>query len=122
MGFEAAGIPGSLCSTLGVILPSFLLVVIFTKFLKEHRDNRLVDGAFVGIRPVTLGMLLSGVWFIAEGALFVSGGEGMLGVYQGVDLPVLGMALVSFGLSLSNKVGAIQLIIAMGALGAVVFS
>ncbi|MBQ1714733.1 MAG: chromate transporter [Firmicutes bacterium] len=122
VGFEAAGIPGSLCSTLGVILPSFLLVVIFTKFLKEHRDNRLVDGAFVGIRPVTLGMLLSGVWFIAEGALFISGGEGMLGVYQGVDLPALGMALISFGLSLSNKVGAIQLIIAMGALGAVVFS
>ena len=46
---------------------------------QELRDNRLVDGAFVGIRPVTLGMLLSGVWFIAEGALFVSGGEGMLG-------------------------------------------
>ena len=123
VGFEAAGVLGSLCSTLGVVLPSLLLVMIFAKILTEHRDNQLVEGAFVGIRPVTLGMLLSGVWFIAEGALFSVSGQGeMLGVYGGVDLPVLGMALVSFGLCLSNKAGAIQLRIAMGVIGALVFS
>ncbi|MCR5181417.1 MAG: chromate transporter [Clostridia bacterium] len=123
VGFETAGVLGAACSTLGVILPSFLLVVVFTKILTENRDNRLVDGAFVGIRPVTLGMLLSGVWFIAEGALFVGTGHpDMLGVVGGVDLPVLGMALVSFGLSLWNKAGAITLIITMGVIGALVFS
>ena len=123
VGFETAGILGSLSATLGVVLPSFLLVMIFARILTEHRDNRLVDGAFVGVRPVTLGMLLSGVWFIAEGALFVgTGNPDMLGVCGGVDLPVLGMALVSFGLCLSEKVGAIQLIIAMGVICALVFS
>lgn len=121
VGFETAGVLGSACSTLGVVLPSFLLVLIFTKFLTEHRDNPLVEGAFVGIRPVTLGMLLSGVIFIAEGAL-LSTGAGELGVYQGVDLPALGMAVVSFALCLSGKVGAIQLIIAMGVIGAIAFS
>ncbi len=122
VGFEAAGILGAACSTLGVILPSFVLVVVFTRIITENRDNRLVDGAFVGIRPVTLGMLLSGVWFIAEGALFASGNGDAVGVFFGVDVPVLGMALISFALSLTENVGAIKLITVMGVIGALVLS
>ncbi|MBQ5954362.1 MAG: chromate transporter, partial [Firmicutes bacterium] len=39
VGFKAAGVGGSLCATLGVVIPSFLLVTLASSLLKKHREN-----------------------------------------------------------------------------------
>ncbi|MBR5739823.1 MAG: chromate transporter, partial [Firmicutes bacterium] len=54
VGYKAGGVAGSLVATLGVVIPSFILVLLTSSLLKKHRDNALVEGAFVGIRPVTV--------------------------------------------------------------------
>ncbi len=125
VGFKAGGVLGSLTATLGVVIPSFLLVTLTSSFLSKHRENQLVEGAFVGIRPITVGMIASGVCYIASGALFSADISGMTGIAEiigAVDPLAVALAIIAFILVYTKKIGAIQLIIGMGVLGAFIFS
>ena len=125
VGFKAGGILGSLTATLGVVIPSFILVTLTSSFLNKHRENPLVEGAFVGIRPITVGMIASGVIYIASGALFngdISGMSAVSEIISAVDPLALILAVIAFILVYTKKLGAIQLIIGMGVLGAFIFS
>ena len=57
VGYTVAGIPGGVVATLGLVLPSFLVILIVAAFLKAFRTNRYVDNAFYGIRPASVGMI-----------------------------------------------------------------
>ena len=57
VGYSVAGIPGGIVATLGLVLPSFLIILIVASFLKAFRSNRYVERAFYGIRPASVGMI-----------------------------------------------------------------
>lgn len=57
VGYEVGGILGSLCATLGVILPGIILVLIITAMLARFRGSRYVQGAFYGLRPASIGLI-----------------------------------------------------------------
>lgn len=125
VGYKAGGIAGSLVATLGVVIPSVLLVVLTSGFLKRHRDNYLVEGAFTGIRPITVGMIAAGVCYVASGAIFNGDITGMTEISEilGAADPIACiMALIACVLVYTKKLGAIQLIIGMGVIGAFIFS
>ena len=61
-GFNAAGIPGAVIATLGLITPSIIIILIVAKILAKFRENKFVNYAFYGIRPAVAGMILS-AWF-----------------------------------------------------------
>ena len=125
VGYKVGGILGSLIATLGVVIPSVLLVVLTSGFLKKHRDNPLVEGAFVGIRPITVGMIAAGVCYVASGAIFsqdVSQLTGLGEILGSLDPIACIMALITCVLVYTKKLGAIQLIIGMGVIGAFIFS
>lgn len=56
-GFTAAGIPGAIVATLGLITPSVIIILIIARFLKAFRDNKHVDGAFYGLRPCSVALI-----------------------------------------------------------------
>ncbi len=57
VGHTVAGLPGGLVATLGLVLPSFLIILVIATFLKAYRDNRYVERVFYGIRPASVGMI-----------------------------------------------------------------
>lgn len=57
VGYEAAGIFGSLCATLGVILPEFIIVSIVARMIQKFKDSKFVQGAMNGIRPAVMGLI-----------------------------------------------------------------
>lgn len=69
VGFNFAGIPGALVSTFGVCLPAFLLMMIVFRFIERFNDSRGIQGAFVGIRPVTVGLIAAAVIYVSETVL-----------------------------------------------------
>lgn len=69
VGLEVAGMPGAVIATVGVCLPCLIIMLIVMKLLEKFKGNPLVEGAFTGIRPVTIGLILAAVIFIAEGVL-----------------------------------------------------
>lgn len=56
-GYTAFGIFGGIVATLGLVLPSFIIILIVSKFLDKFGDNFNVKAAFYGIRPVVTGLI-----------------------------------------------------------------
>ena len=57
VGYTVAGIPGGIVATLGLILPSFLIILAVAAFLKAFRTNKYVERVFYGIRPASVAMI-----------------------------------------------------------------
>ncbi|KYH35389.1 putative chromate transport protein [Clostridium tepidiprofundi DSM 19306] len=68
VGFKTLGIPGSLAATLGVSLPSIIIMLIFCKFFFKFKDNKLVEDAFTGLRPATIGLIAAAAVLVAKNA------------------------------------------------------
>jgi len=58
VGYKVCGFPGALASTLGVILPSFLVILVIATVLREFQDYKAVKYAFFGIRAGVLALIL----------------------------------------------------------------
>ncbi len=50
---------GAIITTLVVVLPSFVLVLSASHFIRRHRDSAIIKGAFAGLRPVVVGLIAS---------------------------------------------------------------
>lgn len=59
VGFETAGILGSLCATVGLVMPSVILIILVSKVLAKFRTNTYVEAAFYGLRPASVAMVAS---------------------------------------------------------------
>jgi chromate transporter len=73
VGAKTAGILGASSATLGVSLPSFILIVIIAHFFIQFKESAVVESILKGIRPVTIGMVASAVIFLAGTSIFKSG-------------------------------------------------
>lgn len=51
------GVMGSLIATLAVVLPSFILMLIISKFLMKYKNHPSVENTFMGLRPAVVGLL-----------------------------------------------------------------
>ncbi len=69
VGFDYAGLAGAGVATLGVCLPAFLLMLIVMRFIERFNGSRGIQGAFAGIRPVTVGMIAAAALFVSEGII-----------------------------------------------------
>ncbi len=61
IGYRVAGVPGSAAATLGVVLPSFCIILVIAFFLRHVMDNRFVQYAFFGIRAGVLALIVRAV-------------------------------------------------------------
>ena len=59
VGAELAGLPGAFCATLGVVLPSFLIILLVARFYAAFRSSAIVSGAMGGLRPAVVAMIAS---------------------------------------------------------------
>ncbi len=57
VGRKTAGPVGSLVATLGITLPSFLIILILSYFLEQVGANPRLEGALMGIRAGVCGLI-----------------------------------------------------------------
>ena len=57
-GFQTAGVLGGLVATFGLILPSLIIVIRVSKFLKKCGNNPLLNDVMLSIRPVVMALIL----------------------------------------------------------------
>ena len=58
-GGVAAGVLGAVVATFAVCLPALTVMLLITKFFLRLHNNRIVEGAMRGMRPVVIGMIAS---------------------------------------------------------------
>lgn len=61
IGYNVAGIPGAFCATMGVVLPSFVIIYLISIFLQHFANLDIVRYAFVGIRAGVLALIIKAV-------------------------------------------------------------
>ncbi len=62
VGYRTAGVLGSLMATLGVVIPSFVVILLVTGVLKQFYHLKAVTYAFQGIRAGVLALILKALW------------------------------------------------------------
>lgn len=61
VGYETGGLLGAFLSTLGVVLPSFIVILLVAKFYVKFRKSNVVNGCMDGLRPAVIGLIGSSV-------------------------------------------------------------
>ena len=104
VGAELAGLPGAFCATLGVVLPSFLVIYAVSFVLRQFSDLAVVQYAFNGIRAGVLALLLKALLSMyrqsPKGAVSyaVMAGAFVLTAFCGMDAVLVILASATVGL------------------------
>ena len=112
IGYEVAGIFGSVVATVAVCLPAMTLMMLITHFFLRLEHNRYVRGVVMGMRPVVVGMIASAALLLilphdTEGQSFIDGWS---------------WAIFAIALLLSaRKLNPILLIVASGVTGVLIY-
>lgn len=51
------GMLGGVFTTFGLVLPSFIVIVIISRIYEKFKSNQIVQNGFYGIRPIVVGMI-----------------------------------------------------------------
>lgn len=116
VGAEIGGVFGSFCATLGVVLPSFIIILIVAKAYTRFKSSRLVSGAMYGLRSVVVGLLASALWGMLPTVFFHSAPVALSSVLQPEFLCT---AVIAIGAVIAalKKVNPILIIVASAAAG-----
>ena len=106
VGYKVGGFLGSLCATVGVVLPSFLIILLVSVFISAFRDNKWIDAAFKGIRCAVVVLIFNAVRKLSK--------------QLKVNVITVAVAVLAFGLSVFTDFGVIYMILAGGIAGVVI--
>ena len=98
IGQRKKGLLGSICATVGVILPSYIVIILVVKLLHGIGDNHYVNGALVGIKAAATGLIAYSAYKVGKQVL--------KGVFPWV------VAVIAFGLIAALDVNAVWTILA----------
>ena len=115
VGIETGGIFGAVCATLGVVFPSFVVILIVAHFYEKFKTNRIVKGCMSGLKPAVIGLI---------GAALVSTGK-IVFFPAGLSLAAFGSFAFLFSIAVFagmlvlalKKVNPILIILISAALG-----
>ena len=108
-GYIKAGIPGSLAATVGLCLPSLIILFVLFRLLKKfsEKEESLVRDIFLGMRPVVVALVAAAVFSVGKGGF--SGWSSCL------------IAAVSFGLAILSPKSLIPIIAVFGLVGILLY-
>jgi chromate transporter len=115
IGFETAGVPGAIAATLGMVLPSLLLIILFAAFLYKWHNNKWFKSSFYGLRPVVTGFIVFAAihfgWSVSDKAIFSWHQAAMMIITIGVVVGIV-----------KYKLHPLAVIVLAGAMGIVFFN
>lgn len=106
-GSVSGALACAFAATLSLLLPGFVLLYAALNSLERFRTSRIVGGILLGIKPVTIAMMLNALWAFLSIGVVEGGGAG----WRGID-PVALLIFVSSACALrSGKAGAVAIIL-----------
>ncbi|MBR6810467.1 MAG: chromate transporter [Clostridia bacterium] len=100
IGMEKGGWLGSALATLGVVLPSFIVILIVAQFYLKFKESRIVSGVMSGLKPAAVGLIAAAVITMVIEVLFPAGFSWNL--FAGAQIYV-SLAIFALGLWLLLK-------------------
>lgn len=95
VGADEQGFWGAVFSTLGVVLPSFIIILIVAHFYKQFQSSHIVKGVMTGLKPTAIGLIASAIITMAI-TVFLPNGIS-LAIFKSYEFYI---SLAIFGISL----------------------
>ena len=64
---------GSFCATMGVVLPSFIIILIVAKCYEKFKNSRVVKGCMTGLKPAVVGLIGGAILSVLVTVFFPAG-------------------------------------------------
>lgn len=77
-GYKTLGMFGGIVSTLALILPSIIVIILIARFLEGFQENRMVKAVFRAIKPAVVGLLIMAIINIIQVSLFMEAGGALV--------------------------------------------
>ena len=119
VGYSATGgtVIGSIIATFAVVLPSFILMILISKFFLKHSHHPAVEAVFSGLRPAVVGLLAAAALVLMNKENFSSPSEDQYAFTVSI---VLFIAAFFFSKS-KYKINPILLIVLCGIAGLILY-
>lgn len=127
VGYRTAGILGGAFATLGVVLPSLILILGLSHFLYKFRSHPLLKRILYGIKPVILALIIVAIIFVGRNTLFKEEvnaipGTGVLVNFFGLIDPFsVAIMVLSTLMLVVFKINPIFILLASGAAGVIFY-
>ena len=124
VGMETYGILGALATTLGVIAPSLVIILLIAKFFLSFRENRFVKAALSGLRPTVIGLIISAAFSVGLSTFFTMQIDfAKLDSFfaNGIDYRAILLFAVLLAFSRWKKLSPILIILSAGGLGIIFY-
>lgn len=99
VGSEMGGVLGAVCATLGVVLPSFVIILIVAKCYDKFRQSKVIKGCMSGLKPAVVGLIGAAVVSVGKTVFCRSGFSAAIFTQPGtyIAFAIVGlMAVLSF--------------------------
>ena len=118
IGSVMGGPMGSVCATLGVVMPSFVIILIVARCYDKFRNSRIVKGCMSGLKPAVVGLIGNAVLGVLMTVFFPAGLS--LAVFSNVTFYIYAAIFAAMLLLAFKKVHPIIIICLSAVLGIVV--
>lgn len=73
VGMTVGGLSGAFFSTLSLILPSFVIILIVAKCFEKFRSSKIVSGCMSGLKPAVIGLIGTALLSVGKTVFFPNG-------------------------------------------------
>ena len=115
VGSTQGGIIGAFFATLGVVLPSFIIILIVARLYEQFKNSKVVSAAMSGLKPAAVGLIASAVITMGKSVFFHDGVS--LDVFTNVKFYVSAVIFALMSYLLHKKVHPIVVISISAILG-----
>lgn len=88
-GFKVAGVAGAILATCSLVLPSFVIIFIISKFLIKYSESPYVNATFAGLRPAVAGLITTAAYAVFKVAIFTETISSFEDILPNISIPSL---------------------------------
>lgn len=103
IGTSLSGVAGAIMTTAGVVLPSFIIILLIAKFSKKAQRYSIFNSFMTGVKPVLPALFISAIYLIII--------NGFSGMYPFV------IAIVAFVIIVKTRLNPLILLLITGIIG-----
>lgn len=123
VGMYNGGLLGAFIAALAVALPSFIIILIIAKAFSNFQNNKWVQGALFGMRPVVIGLIASAVFLLMSSGFIlqdadINNFQTLMASLQYKEIIIFSLCAIVY---FKFKLHPIQLILISGGLGMLFF-
>ena len=118
VGIRTGGVLGAIIATLGIVFPSFIVILIIAKCFEKYKKSKAVGGIMSGLKPAVVGMIGAAFISVTRTVFFPAGLS--VSVFSSASFWVfLGLFVVTTVLAFKNvhpiKIILLSAVIGVGA-------